>query len=79
MKLNSLVTDVVKAVVAPKARVMLDAREIIAFKPVKKQEAVKALPNKPEDKFFLRVNAKTVYGFVSEERMEAFKKRNGIA
>ena len=34
---------------------------------------------KPVDKFFLRTGPKTVYGFTSRERLDKFKKRNGIA
>lgn len=41
-------------------------------------EPKKQQPVKPEDKFFLKVG-KARYGFVSQERLDNFKKRNGIA
>lgn len=37
------------------------------------------VPEKPVDKFFLRTGPKTLYGFTTQERLESFKKRNGIA
>lgn len=74
------VQKVIPAVEVKKERRMLEPVVQMTFRPARETKPnIKIVgAEKPVDKFFLRTGPKTVYGFTSQERMDSFKKRNGI-